>query len=1224
MQKFRMLAFLIFAWIFILGWGRVDAATLPPAAPAPTVTAADGPPQRSTAFDLASRISHTVTVRFNQNAAMTIEAWVYPEQNFDDPAGCQTLMELEDQPGTSYWFGTCPKLRFQRSDGTFVESAAELRTYRWTHVAVSYDGTAATFYMNGKAVGSVPLPNNNNNFTVRTLEIGGTESAGAYYRGYIDEMRLWSVARSEDEIRSGIFQALRSGPGLEAAFGDGGRNEDLKAVAGVLTGAIQPGIYGILPRNLIIPRSAITPTLDADVNKAVEYAGAEQVAVRYSYTNTGFHDLPAYLVRTDTDLFIGLPGVHRSAPNWLEETSWIGLMLDPDNSGDLLAQPDDYQIRVYLNDPKITPADAPAALYVGDGAGNWVPCSDPACPQRGMDWDADTKYDNNSEIDPGQLVEIRVAKSMLGEFTEVDGLAVGQGDLGTPPLDYVGPVQAVENSPLTWGQVAYSEGSAQLPQAVIKGRVFAGPDSSYPPLAGHMVQFGDFNSSVFQRITDANGEFSFDVRVPANTQVRLQITECTNCRYGLPTNGDLGIPPTNVGNTFLFFPGCALGTTCTYADTHFYVRHPLGPTIVNTASPQARLKVNTAGDVTPETFHILTGENLHDLTTVYLSPVPDSTVTDIANWTLFEAVVITRSADMKSMKVRVPTLDRTVPKQNGGPMVNTLGGNWRWVVKDAWQRPDNFNGFRASGSFKLRQPEYPTIFGMGFINKAESAGLNEFLAVYGDNAYICVGAFGLCLTHIPDPLYWTIWLPVFKVWIDQSGGSCVGMASTSLLFYHGNLNIANYSGDAFFPAGIKDRGAPADWDYGKLGRVFGPPKAANLWAEIRKNHGVQTSAEFLYEAVNQLDGFSGDPDQRYFTISASPHDFVASMMKFGGGHAVTPYATSNGRIHIYDNNSPLATGQFIDVDLAADTYSSSAGYSGKGLFAIDIDVWRGERTMPLDLPGIAMNLIFGEANALYSDAGGNQWGWQEDGTFVEEIPGAVPFVPMGTVTDTHSVPLFVPVTSTVVSNIQVNTQGGDYLYYTGLGGNVVQLQVFDAPAGDQDKLEVKSDPNQVSGFSYQPESPSDHFVPKLGSDLGEQQRLLFRWGDLATAGGGKLGFTTNPAAKSADYDNDTGVSTTHYLVVDSIDARVGIETTGTWRFGPFTVPDGATHRTTIVDWPTGSQLRSELDLDGDGVFDSSTIVPGRACASEDLDENGMPDACEWPGNIFMPSLIKTE
>jgi len=492
--------------------------------------------------------------------------------------------------------------------------------------------------------------------------------------------------------------------------------------------------------------------------------------------------------------------------------------------------------------------------------------------------------------------------------------------------------------------------------------------------------------------------------------------------------------------------------------------------------------------------------------------------------------------------------------------------------------------------------------------------------VYGDNAYICVGALGLCLTHVPDPVYWALWYPVFKIWINSSGGSCVGMASTSLLLANGNLPINQYSSDAFFPAGIEDRGAPAKWDYGTGGKFFGPPKAGNLWAEIRKNHGVQTSAEFLYEAVNQLDGFSGDPEQRLFTVRASPRSFVASMMKTDGGHAVTPYATSGDRIHIYDNNAQLTLGQYIDVDTAANTYSSSTSFSGTGLFTIDIDVWRDTRSMPLDLPAIAMNLVFGQADALYSDAQGKQWGWLPDGTLVEQIPGAVPYVPAGSETNTHNVPLFVPITSSVVSDVQVNTQGGGYLYYTGLGGNAVQLQVGDAPAGDQDKLEVKTDQGLVTGFSYQPESPSDEFVPKLGSDLGDRERLLFRWGGLATAGGGKLAFTANRDAKSADYKNNSGGVTTHYLVVDSVGPLSGETVAGTRRFGPFSVPNGATQRTTVVDWPAGTQLRSELDKDGDGVFEESTVVTGVSCESEDLDENGLPDACEESGTVYLPVM----
>src|SRR3954447_12332346 len=106
MQKIRVLAVFVFVWICflgILGWGRVEAAPISQAEKARPAAAAvaSGPPQRSTAFDLASVITYTADLRFNRNAAMTIEAWVHPEAVFDDPPGCQTF--VEHQLGTSYW-----------------------------------------------------------------------------------------------------------------------------------------------------------------------------------------------------------------------------------------------------------------------------------------------------------------------------------------------------------------------------------------------------------------------------------------------------------------------------------------------------------------------------------------------------------------------------------------------------------------------------------------------------------------------------------------------------------------------------------------------------------------------------------------------------------------------------------------------------------------------------------------------------------------------------------------------------------------------------------------------------------------------------------------------------------------------------------------------------------------------------------------------------------------
>jgi hypothetical protein len=64
--------------------------------------------------------------------------------------------------------------------------------------------------MNGEAVGSAALTNNKH-FIAHAIAIGGIQSAGANYRGHLDEIRLWSVARMGDEIRAAMYQEVRSG-----------------------------------------------------------------------------------------------------------------------------------------------------------------------------------------------------------------------------------------------------------------------------------------------------------------------------------------------------------------------------------------------------------------------------------------------------------------------------------------------------------------------------------------------------------------------------------------------------------------------------------------------------------------------------------------------------------------------------------------------------------------------------------------------------------------------------------------------------------------------------------------------------------------------------------------------------------------------------------------------------------------------------------------------------
>jgi len=169
--------------------------------------------------------------------------------------------------------------------------------------------------------------------------------------------------------------------------------------------------------------------------------------------------------------------------------------------------------------------------------------------------------------------------------------------------------------------------------------------------------------------------------------------------------------------------------------------------------------------------------------------------------------------------------------------------------------------------------------------------------VYGNNAYLCTGVGGLCATRIPDPLYWAAWFPIYKyLWINESGGSCVGMSATSLQFHAGELATQDFDPDVYYPAGFDTNGEQAEWvNERTLGKFSGPPSPGNLWAHIRMNHGVQTSAEFIAHVVEdnspaqEWPSVSGNPIERLDEIRRGPIGKVICMNDNGGGHCVTPY-----------------------------------------------------------------------------------------------------------------------------------------------------------------------------------------------------------------------------------------------------------------------------------------------------------------------------------------------
>jgi hypothetical protein len=163
----------------------------------------------------------------------TIEAWIkYTDTGLPTGWNYPTIARKEFTQGSASWFlrvdagnigSRILRLWINGNLGVVhLTWAFPAGTFtNWTHVAATYDGLFATLYINGAQVAQVtgkgPL-----------TDIGGATHIGAgdtapgsaneRWNGWIDELRIWSVARTPQEIQSAMLLQILTAPNLNASY----------------------------------------------------------------------------------------------------------------------------------------------------------------------------------------------------------------------------------------------------------------------------------------------------------------------------------------------------------------------------------------------------------------------------------------------------------------------------------------------------------------------------------------------------------------------------------------------------------------------------------------------------------------------------------------------------------------------------------------------------------------------------------------------------------------------------------------------------------------------------------------------------------------------------------------------------------------------------------------------------------------------------------------------
>ena len=171
--------------------------------------------QRATALHFDGTAGHLVTLpnspALNITGTVTIEAWVRPAATDglrDIVAHGYTPAPISEVflriNGGSYQLGVTSN---PATDPEVVLAVPAGDVGNWVHLAGVYDGSAWSLYRNGVLAASVPSRTGavgvNGGWT-----IGGSLAGDRTFSGDIDEVRLWSVARSATDIAGAMHAPL--------------------------------------------------------------------------------------------------------------------------------------------------------------------------------------------------------------------------------------------------------------------------------------------------------------------------------------------------------------------------------------------------------------------------------------------------------------------------------------------------------------------------------------------------------------------------------------------------------------------------------------------------------------------------------------------------------------------------------------------------------------------------------------------------------------------------------------------------------------------------------------------------------------------------------------------------------------------------------------------------------------------------------------------------------
>ncbi len=146
----------------------------------------------------------------NPNSAITLEVWINAHQWAGSIWGACLISKQGTNPDKGYGLtvGENGRIEFNHSvnqSWKAVQTPPILGLNTWYHIAAVYDLSTMKLYVNGILQATVDTQGSPTLGTGVTMIIGDNPTwSGRYFKGIMDEIRVWEVARSQEQIQENM------------------------------------------------------------------------------------------------------------------------------------------------------------------------------------------------------------------------------------------------------------------------------------------------------------------------------------------------------------------------------------------------------------------------------------------------------------------------------------------------------------------------------------------------------------------------------------------------------------------------------------------------------------------------------------------------------------------------------------------------------------------------------------------------------------------------------------------------------------------------------------------------------------------------------------------------------------------------------------------------------------------------------------------------------------